>query len=266
MIVACPECSGPFELRDGDIAELVQLECPHCRFRMILDFAAANDHRLVEPGMRMASGYRSAAEYRRATGPAPAVTAVAAPPPAATAASAVPSPVAEERRIPTTPRPAEPIHAPATTPASTPRIAPARTGETVVGPMPRPPEAARTPEPVPPQPPPPMPEPVQVAEPVRAPEAARAPAPEPVRPEPRIPPHTPPRAAVSAGLDSGATALPDHGELEAELSSEFERPRASPLGMAVLVILLLAAVGLTVASLVQKNTPDPRPLLEDLFR
>ncbi|MBC8074251.1 MAG: hypothetical protein IAG13_38380, partial [Deltaproteobacteria bacterium] len=67
MIIACPDCSGPFELRDGDIAELVQLACPHCSFRMILDFAAANDPRLVEVGMKMASGYRSAADYREAS-------------------------------------------------------------------------------------------------------------------------------------------------------------------------------------------------------
>ena len=69
MIIACPECAGPFELRDDDIAALVQLACPHCRFTMILDFAAANDASLVEAGMRMASGYRSAADYRRAALP-----------------------------------------------------------------------------------------------------------------------------------------------------------------------------------------------------
>ncbi len=26
MIIACPQCSGPFELRDSDVAELVQLD------------------------------------------------------------------------------------------------------------------------------------------------------------------------------------------------------------------------------------------------
>lgn len=63
MIVACPECSRPFELADDQIAALVQLECPHCSFRMILDFEAANDPSLVEEGMQMASGWRSAADY-----------------------------------------------------------------------------------------------------------------------------------------------------------------------------------------------------------
>src|SRR5688572_9890512 len=67
MIIACPECSGPFEIPDDQIAALVQIECPHCSFRMILDFAAANDPALVEEGMRMASGFRSASDYRAAS-------------------------------------------------------------------------------------------------------------------------------------------------------------------------------------------------------
>ena len=54
MIIACPDCESPFELRDENIAALVQLECPSCSFRMILDFAAANDASLVEDGMKMA--------------------------------------------------------------------------------------------------------------------------------------------------------------------------------------------------------------------
>lgn len=63
MIISCPECAGPFEVPDDRIAALVQVACPHCAFRMILDFAAANDPGLVEQGMRMASGFRSAADY-----------------------------------------------------------------------------------------------------------------------------------------------------------------------------------------------------------
>jgi hypothetical protein len=63
MIISCPECAGPFEVPDDRIAALVQVACPHCAFRMILDFAAANDAGLVEQGMRMASGFRSAADY-----------------------------------------------------------------------------------------------------------------------------------------------------------------------------------------------------------
>ncbi|MBL4683521.1 MAG: hypothetical protein JKY37_02940, partial [Nannocystaceae bacterium] len=66
MIIACPECSHPFEVLDGQIAALVQLACPHCTFAMILDFAAANDPSLVEAGMKMASGFRSAVDYRMA--------------------------------------------------------------------------------------------------------------------------------------------------------------------------------------------------------
>mgnify|MGYP000117596318 CR=1 FL=1 len=88
MIIACPECESPFELRDENIAALVQIECPHCKFRMILDFAAANDASLVEEGMRMASGFRSAADYHAATtapaapAPEPTIAPVPAPEPA----------------------------------------------------------------------------------------------------------------------------------------------------------------------------------------
>jgi hypothetical protein len=82
MIIACPECSGPFEIPDDRIAALVQIECPHCTFRMILDFAAANDPSLVEEGMQMASGFRSAADYRAAASGAVAEPALRpAPPP-----------------------------------------------------------------------------------------------------------------------------------------------------------------------------------------
>lgn len=68
MIIACPECTQPFQVEDGDIAPLVQVECPHCVFRMILDFEAANDASLIEVGMQMAQGYSSEAEYRVAVG------------------------------------------------------------------------------------------------------------------------------------------------------------------------------------------------------
>lgn len=68
MIISCPECAGPFEVTDDRIAALVQVACPHCAFRMILDFAAANDPGLVEQGMRMASGFRSASDYHASVG------------------------------------------------------------------------------------------------------------------------------------------------------------------------------------------------------
>lgn len=70
MIISCPECAGPFEVPDDRIAVLVQVACPHCAFRMILDFAAANDPGLVEQGMRMASGFLSAADYHASVQPA----------------------------------------------------------------------------------------------------------------------------------------------------------------------------------------------------
>ena len=81
MIIACPDCESPFELRDENIAELVQLECPSCSFRMILDFAAANDAALVEDGMKMASGFRSAADYHAALAVAVPVPQPVAPAP-----------------------------------------------------------------------------------------------------------------------------------------------------------------------------------------
>ena len=52
MIIECPECTRPFELADDHIAALVQVECPSCRYRMILDFAAANDPSLRETAMK----------------------------------------------------------------------------------------------------------------------------------------------------------------------------------------------------------------------
>ncbi len=88
MIIACPECTKPFEVEDSEIAPLVQIECPHCVFRMILDFEAANDASLIEAGMQMAQGFSSEAEYRTAVGagevslsssPAPRLAAVAEP-------------------------------------------------------------------------------------------------------------------------------------------------------------------------------------------
>jgi hypothetical protein len=68
LIIACPECTSPFEVADGHIAPLVQVECPTCNFRMILDFEAANDASLREQGMAMAQGFRDEASYRLAVG------------------------------------------------------------------------------------------------------------------------------------------------------------------------------------------------------
>lgn len=68
MIIACPECTSPFQVVDGQIAALVQVECPTCSFRMILDFEAANDASLREAGMKMAQGFQSEVAYRQAVG------------------------------------------------------------------------------------------------------------------------------------------------------------------------------------------------------
>ena len=130
MIIACPECESPFELRDENIAELVQIGCPTCSFRMILDFAAANDASLVEEGMRMASGFQSAADYHAASQPA------AAEPDVPVAPEPEPEPVAPE------PEPELPV------PPTPEPVAPAPEPEPVA-PAPEPIAAAPEPEPAP---------------------------------------------------------------------------------------------------------------------
>jgi hypothetical protein len=134
MIISCPECAGPFEVPDDRISALVQVACPHCAFRMILDFAAANDPGLVEQGMRMASGFRSAADYHasvQAAGGLVAVPAEAAAaaeattgePIAATPVAQAPAPEpartvpAREPPVRVRPEPRAPV---TTTPAATP--------------------------------------------------------------------------------------------------------------------------------------------------
>ncbi|MBK6916199.1 MAG: hypothetical protein IPH07_02250 [Deltaproteobacteria bacterium] len=347
MIIACPECVGPFELRDGDIAELVQLECPHCRFRMIFDFAAANDASLREPGMRMASGYRSVADYRSAVAQphVHAVPDVAEPEVAAPAAevavavAAVEAPIATppfereigapeiilERETPSDtvlppleperpavaaalPRPSialgddddmdsETIVRPSApamletaprTPASDVRAtvpdlptpaddgvratvigmppppglaasaaaAAARTGDTVVRAMP----TARDDAPAPRAP---------VAE-VAAP---RAPVAEPAPARPRTPAARTeaPRRELAPSEPAPAPrptrqAAPPRPVPIDDIEPELDTPKRGMFGTVLVVILLLAAVALTVASVVRKGTPDPRPLLEDIYR
>jgi hypothetical protein len=63
MFVVCPSCAGPFRLPADQIAPLVQIACPHCEFRMILDFEAANDPSLVESGHLMAQGFENIEQY-----------------------------------------------------------------------------------------------------------------------------------------------------------------------------------------------------------
>ncbi len=63
MFIVCPSCSGPYSIAANQIAPLVQVACPHCEYRVILDFEAANDPSLREPGHQFAQGYESAEAY-----------------------------------------------------------------------------------------------------------------------------------------------------------------------------------------------------------
>ena len=63
MFVLCPSCAGPFRIPADQIAPLVQIACPHCEFRMILDIEAANEPSLAEPGQLFAQGFEDAAAY-----------------------------------------------------------------------------------------------------------------------------------------------------------------------------------------------------------
>jgi len=63
MFIVCPSCSGPYSIAADQIAPLVQVACPHCEYRVILDFEAANDPALREPGHQFAQGYESAEAY-----------------------------------------------------------------------------------------------------------------------------------------------------------------------------------------------------------
>ena len=63
MIIACPTCSGPYQLPTDQIAPLVQVACPHCEHRVILDFEAANDPKLVEPGHGKTVGFDNEHDY-----------------------------------------------------------------------------------------------------------------------------------------------------------------------------------------------------------
>lgn len=335
MIIACPECANPFELRDENIAALVQVECPSCSFRMILDFAAANDPSLVEAGMQMASGFRSAADYRAAIAPPPRHLEPVEPEPEPEPIVATPEPEPVVAQ-PLEPEPAVPEHQPASLesegiplvarapavdlddepptsivtpakdfeeaptsaqrplrrppsePAPTPTSAPPR-GETVVGPAPSPPrgETVIGPPPSPPQDLAVVPDasleedeaPTQI----RTVESmSQGTVPE----EARKTPHTLPSDKPAAKQpDDGAKRVEikrkpvrPEGEVdedrpkksrprfESQLPVVDEPPKSSALGTAVVVILALLAIGLVAASVAQKNTPDPRPLLEDLYR
>jgi hypothetical protein len=88
--------------------------------------------------------------------------------------------------------------------------------------------------------------------------------PQPVAPT-RVAEPRPERAPArpSPMRDSGPFPVsePDAGD-----SVELERPRMGMFGIIVLVMLVLLALVVTALSVVQKGTPDPRPLLEDVYR
>src|SRR5690606_15317935 len=90
------------------------------------------------------------------------------------------------------------------------------------------------------------------------------------RPSPRRPPHTPPTRAVPTGAvaDEAAPAEADaDSDTDLGLSADDETEVArSGLGTWLVAALVLLALGLVGASVALKGTPDPRPLLEDLYR
>lgn len=114
MFVVCPSCAGPFRIPADQIAPLVQIACPHCEFRMILDFEAANDPSLVESGHLMAQGFENIEQYSSVyshVGPQPDVQPRQVEAPA--------RPVEAVKPIETM-RPAEATKVPPTTPAAQP--------------------------------------------------------------------------------------------------------------------------------------------------
>jgi DNA-directed RNA polymerase subunit RPC12/RpoP len=245
MIIACPDCSGPYQLPDDQVAALVQIECPHCTSRIILDFEAANTPALVEPGMGVANSWASEAEYRAAIAGAAAATAAAPSPPStppqappttqAPAPAAAPGPVRSTR-----PEPPSRPGAEGRTEADEVEGA-SETGRTLLGQPPLsippvPPEQrARTPQPLEltdriaqqraahearVSPPVELTHLAPASLPEPEPEPEREPEPEPdgleeqeaaYEPEPRIPPHTPP-AQVAASTPPRRETVPEAGE------------------------------------------------------
>jgi len=142
MFIVCPSCSGPYRIPADQIAPLVQTACPHCEYRIILDFEAANEPSLREAGQQFAQGFESieayASVYDHVTSkpgaqPRLGVTSVtrvqadAKPQVAAAAAAARPL----QRPEPSTPGIATPIAAASTSgsaPIGTPEPAAASTG------------------------------------------------------------------------------------------------------------------------------------------
>ena len=305
MIVLCPDCSSPFELEDRNIAPLVQVACPTCDYRVILDFEAANDPSLIEEGMGQTSAYRTRESYARAAGGDTVASPSSrpsspSPRPAARvevstetetrkgAASAVqPKPA----KATTTPPPAAtpaPVPTPASTPAASQPTAPAS----------RP--AATTPAAPETQPSSPQPKKtlLGISMPPPSPADAHAPSPEstsstpessmpprehdaPARPRERVrtPPHTPPSttaAPLTESTDDDA-ALPAPAMSPASMSNtnmawnaddddDFDFGRRTSRPLLwTLIVLLLAVGGLVAASYIQTGELDPRAFILDLL-
>ena len=100
MIIACPNCTKPYQLPDDQVAPLVQVQCPHCEYRVILDFEAANDPSLREPEMLLADGFRSEDDYNQALAEGHKLTQHALPKPPPPKPVEAPRPAA---RVPTSP-------------------------------------------------------------------------------------------------------------------------------------------------------------------
>jgi DNA-directed RNA polymerase subunit RPC12/RpoP len=133
LIIACPECTSPFQVLDDQIAELVQIECPTCTFRMILDFAAANDAALREAGMQYTQGFRDEATYRQAVGAEGISYASSAPAPQAAAAELRVMPEPEPEPEPLLEPTPEPVRRASFTPA--PAATPVQPAATPVQPV-----------------------------------------------------------------------------------------------------------------------------------
>jgi hypothetical protein len=152
MFIVCPSCSGPYRIPADQIAPLVQTACPHCEYRIILDFEAANEPSLREAGQQFAQGFESveayASVYDHVTSkpdaqprlgvtsvtvqseakPQQAVAAQAAPPAARPLQRHAPEPTPAPTPVVATPAPvAAVVHAPTPT-VSTPEPAQAATG------------------------------------------------------------------------------------------------------------------------------------------
>ncbi len=253
MIIACPKCSGPFEIPNDQISPLTQVACPHCHERMIFDFEAANDASLVEPGHGSASGFATANDYHAAVG-AGAITPAKQP-----TATAAPLPTPEPEPAPT-PVVKAPEPEPEPVKVKAPEPEPVKVVE---------PEPVKAPEP----------EPVKVAEPEPEPAVAKISNFRPAEPEPEVPqptktersaPHTPPTGDVVSKPPTEEAATPPEPEpAQSDSKPVAEEKQAVPPkptepegGNKFLLFLVFAIVALVAATYVTKGSFNPM----DLFK